>query len=405
MRQVADSEEERFSATLGKGLMRFDEAKERAEGARISGDDAFALSDTFGIPREQIQEWAAEAGLTVDMDRFADLLQEQRERARRARKKLEVGLEAGAVPPTEFVGYAEDEADAPIALLLDDESQELPVAEEGQQVRVFLGRTPFYAEGGGQVGDQGLIRTDTGLVRVTDTVPAGGHSIMHLGTVESGEVVAGQQAQALIDRDRREATARSHTSTHVVHATLKQILGDHARQAGSLVAPGRLRFDFPHPSAVPGDTLEEAELEANRRLALRRSDHRLRDVDGRSQGARGHDAVRREVRRRRPRRGDRGLLPGTLRGHPRGTHGQRRDHPHPRRSARSAPACAASKRSWVPTRSARSTPNVNSCAASWRRSGSQDRGVGRWSTLAASSRRTSGSRASSVGCGRATAMR
>ena len=268
IRQVAGSEEERFSATLSKGIGLFEEARSRASDGRISGEDAFALSDTFGVPREQIAEWAAEAGLTVDMDGFAARLEEQRARARAARKTIEVGLEAGAVPPTRFVGYTDAQADAPIALLLGDDSEQLEAAEEGQAVRVFLERTPFYAEGGGQVGDQGQIRTDTGVVRVVDTVPAGAHSTMHLGTVESGEVRAGQQAHAQIDVARREATARSHTSTHVVHWTLKHILGDHARQAGSLVAPGRLRFDFPHHAAVPLETLEEAELEANHRLAL-----------------------------------------------------------------------------------------------------------------------------------------
>jgi alanyl-tRNA synthetase len=268
VRQVADSEEARFSATLGKGLVLFDEAKARAEGSRISGDDAFALSDTFGIPREQIEEWANEGGLAVDLDRFEQLLGEQRERARQARKKVEVGLETGAVPPTEFVGYGDLQAESPIALLLDDASGQLEVAEEGQAVRLFLDRTPFYAEGGGQVGDQGVIRTETGSVRVTDTVPAGGHASMHLGVVTSGEVRAGQSAHATVDGERREATARAHTSTHVVHWTLKHVLGEHARQAGSLVAPGRLRFDFRHPSAVPLETLEQAELEANRRLAM-----------------------------------------------------------------------------------------------------------------------------------------
>jgi alanyl-tRNA synthetase len=268
VRQVADSEEARFSATLGKGLVLFDEAKARAEGSRISGDDAFALSDTFGIPREQIEEWANEGGLAVDLDRFEQLLGEQRERARQARKKVEVGLETGAVPPTEFVGYGDLQAESPIALLLDDASGQLEVAEEGQAVRLFLDRTPFYAEGGGQVGDQGVIRTETGSVRVTDTVPAGGHASMHLGVVTSGEVRAGQSANATVDGERREATARAHTSTHVVHWTLKHVLGEHARQAGSLVAPGRLRFDFRHPSAVPLETLEQAELEANRRLAM-----------------------------------------------------------------------------------------------------------------------------------------
>jgi alanyl-tRNA synthetase len=268
VRQVADSEEGRFSATLGKGLVLFEEAKGRAVGSRISGDDAFALSDTFGIPREQIEEWANEGGLSVDLDRFEVLLNEQRDRARQARKQVEVGLETGAVPPTEFVGYGDLQAESPIALMLDENSGELEVAEEGQSVRLFLDRTPFYAEGGGQVGDQGVIRTESGTVRVTDTVPAGGHASMHVGVVESGEVRAGQGAHAAVDGERREATARAHTSTHVVHWTLKHVLGEHARQAGSLVAPGRLRFDFRHPSAVPLETLEQAELEANRRLAM-----------------------------------------------------------------------------------------------------------------------------------------
>ena len=268
VRQVADSEEARFSATLGKGLVLFDEAKARAQGSRISGDDAFALSDTFGIPREQIEEWASEGGLTVDLDRFEQLLGEQRDRARQARKKVEVGLETGAVPPTEFVGYRDLQAESAVALLLDDASGQLEVSEEGQPVRLFLDRTPFYAEGGGQVGDQGVIRTETGSVRVTDTLPAGGHASMHVGVVTSGEVRAGQSAQATVDGERRVATARAHTSTHVVHWTLKHVLGEHARQAGSLVAPGRLRFDFRHPSAVPLETLEQAELEANRRLAM-----------------------------------------------------------------------------------------------------------------------------------------
>jgi alanyl-tRNA synthetase len=151
--------------------------------------------------------------------------------------------------------------------LLDPEFRELSAAEEGQEVRVFLDRTPFYAEGGGQVGDRGLIRTPSGAIRVTDTVPAGDRSIVHTGVVESGEVRPGEEAHAEVDAARREATARAHTSTHVVHATLRELLGEHARQAGSLVEPGRLRFDFPHPSAVPAEQLQEAELIANSRLA------------------------------------------------------------------------------------------------------------------------------------------
>jgi alanyl-tRNA synthetase len=267
VRQVAGSEEERFAATLRQGLVLFEQAKDRADEGRITGEDAFKLSDTFGFPLQLTEELSAEAGLRVDSDRFAELLEEQRGRARDAAKKVPIGLDAGAAPPSTFVGYERLDADGTIVSLLDPEFRELPGAEEGEEVRVFLDRTPFYAEGGGQVGDRGLIRTSSGVIRVMDTGPAGDRSIVHTGVVESGEVRPGEEAHAEVDAERREATARAHTSTHVVHATLRELLGEHARQAGSLVEPGRLRFDFPHPSAVAGDQLQEAELIANRRLA------------------------------------------------------------------------------------------------------------------------------------------
>jgi alanyl-tRNA synthetase len=265
--QVTANEEERFSATLRQGVTLFEEAKGRAVEGRFTGEDAFQLKDTFGFPLELTLELAEDAGLAVDTERFAELLKEQQERSRRVAKKVPIGLDSGAVPPTEFVGYEQPEAEGAVVTLLDPENRELAVAEEGQSVRLFLARTPFYAEAGGQVGDQGQIRTQTGSVRVTDTQWAGPQAIMHLGVVESGEIHPGQDAVGEIDRLRREATARAHTSTHVVHWTLKHLLGEHARQAGSLVAPGRLRFDFPHPAGVPLEVLQEAELEANRRLA------------------------------------------------------------------------------------------------------------------------------------------
>ncbi|MEP6758086.1 MAG: alanine--tRNA ligase [Actinomycetota bacterium] len=265
--EVLASEEDRFSATLRQGMVLFDDARERASAGAVTGDDAFKLSDTFGFPIELTIELAADAGLQVDEERFRVLLQQQKDRARAAAKKVEIGLDAGAVPPTTFVGYEQSEAEAPIALLLSDENTQLEVAEEGRAVRLFLDRTPFYAEGGGQVGDRGAIRTHTGTIRITDAQKAGDHSIVHEGVVEAGEVRAGQDAIAEIDRPFREATARAHTSTHVIHATLRRILGDHARQAGSLIEPGRLRFDFSHPTAVPIEVLEQAELEANGRLA------------------------------------------------------------------------------------------------------------------------------------------
>jgi alanyl-tRNA synthetase len=268
LEQVLGSEEERFSGTLRQGMVLFDEARERAAGGVVAGADAFKLSDTFGFPIELTVELAAEAGLTVDEDGFRELLEEQRARARAAVKKVELGLDTGAVPPTKFVGYAQPEAEGPILLLLDAEHAPIEAAHEGEEVALFLDRTPFYAESGGQVGDHGEIRTQTGVVRIRDAQWAGPTSIMHVGTVSSGEIRVGQDAIAEIDRLRRAATARAHTSTHVVHWTLKHVLGEHARQAGSLVAPGRLRFDFPHPSAVPLEVLQEAELEANRRIAL-----------------------------------------------------------------------------------------------------------------------------------------
>jgi len=152
---VLGSEEERFSATLRQGMVLFEEARTRAEGGRVAGPDAFKLSDTFGFPIELTVELAADAGLEVDEEGFRELLEQQRARARAAVKKVEVGHDAGAVPPTEFVGYDQPEAEGPIAMLLDASHGELQAAQEGDEVSVFLGRTPFYAEAGGQVGDQG----------------------------------------------------------------------------------------------------------------------------------------------------------------------------------------------------------------------------------------------------------
>jgi alanyl-tRNA synthetase len=265
--KVVAAEEERFAATLRQGLVLFDDAKERSTDGVVSGDDAFRLSDTFGFPLELTVELAAEAGLAVDEPRFRSLLDEQRARARAASKKTAIGLDTGAVPSATFVGYEHESVDAPISAVLDEANEPVDAAEEGDRVRVFLERTPFYAEGGGQVGDRGAIRTASGTVRVIDTQRVGDTSIVHEGVVESGEIRPGQEAFAEIDPLFRQGTARAHTSTHVIHATLRRILGDHARQAGSLIEPGRLRFDFSHPSAVPYEVLEEAELEANAHLA------------------------------------------------------------------------------------------------------------------------------------------
>ncbi len=266
--QVAAGEEERFAATLRQGMQIFGRALDATPaGGTLASGDAFKLFDTFGFPAQLTEELAAEAGRTVDMDGFAELMQEQRARARANAKKVPIGLDAAAAPPGEFVGYDRLESEVSLVGLLDPDYGELEAAEEGEQVRVFLDVTPFYAEGGGQVGDQGVIRTSGGLITVTDTQRIGDHAFMHTGVVASGEVRQGERAHAQVDIARREATARAHTSTHIVHWTMKHLLGEHARQAGSLVAPGRLRFDFPNPGAVPTEVLQEAEIQANALLA------------------------------------------------------------------------------------------------------------------------------------------
>ena len=271
VKQVAASEEERFAGTLRQGMVLLEAEMDKAKGDGVlSGDVVFKLHDTFGFPRELTRELLEDAGLSIDEERFESLMAEQRDRARRAAKKEQAEEElaevASSAGPTQFLGYQTLEAEGHLAALLLDGDRS-GGAEEGQDVRFILDRTPFYAESGGQVADHGYVRTAGGLIRVVDAQWGPGDVIMHVGVVQSGEVQEGEDVHAEVDRVRREATARSHTATHVVHWTLRHVLGEHARQAGSLVAPGRLRFDFPHHSAVPRDLLAQAEEVANHRLA------------------------------------------------------------------------------------------------------------------------------------------
>ncbi len=269
--EVATREEERFKRTLESGHQLLDtELAERPE--RLSGATAFKLHDTFGFPIELTAEIATERGVEVDLEGFEHEMQAQRERARAAWKGVETveaqNLYRGIADThglTEFVGYELEMADGVVlALLVNGELVDR--AEEGQLVEVFLDRTPFYGESGGQVGDIGMIETETGRLVVVDTKHAiqGLHG--HRARVEGGYVAAGQQATATIDSPRREATRKSHTGTHVLHWAIRDVLGDHAAQAGSLVEPGRFRFDFSHYSQVPKGQLAEIEASANERL-------------------------------------------------------------------------------------------------------------------------------------------
>jgi len=275
--QVVASEEESFSRTLRQGSTLLEGAIRRTRdqgGARLAGDTAFQLHDTYGFPYELTLEAAAEAGLDVDADRFQELMDDQRRRAKEARRELDTDLRrlesyrdlSSRHGRTTFVGYETTTAEGRILGLLAD-GEELAEASEGDQVELILDRTPFYAEGGGQVGDTGLVRTGDGAVlQVTDTRPGLEGFYVHSARVVSGQPRVGDQVHAEIDADRRAAVARSHTATHTLHWALRDQLGEHARQQGSLVDAGRLRFDFAHFQPVPAERLAEIEAAVNRQL-------------------------------------------------------------------------------------------------------------------------------------------
>ena len=270
--QVVTREEERFRRTLVSGHQLLDGELERDEETALSGATVFKLHDTYGFPIELTREIAAERGVEVDTAGFEIEMAEQRRRARAAWKG---GDEAVAqeiyrsvldvTGLTHFVGYETDIAEGQIlAMVADGETMER--ADQGRQVELFLSRTPFYGESGGQVGDTGIIETETGTGVVVDTQHAlqGLHG--HRLRVDSGYLAVGQEARATIDSPRRDAIRRSHTGTHVLHWALRDVLGDHASQAGSLVEPGRLRFDFSHFTQVAPQELGEIEAEVNEKL-------------------------------------------------------------------------------------------------------------------------------------------
>ena len=244
----------------------------------ISGTEAFVLYDTYGFPPELTAEIAREHGLTVDMEGFEREMGEQRKRARAAQAfegAMEMlptyeGLGAGTV---EFVGYESTAQESVVAALLVDpsagsEQAPAPVghATKGQQVEVILKETPFYAEGGGQVGDAGTITGPNGRVRVEDTQAPIAGLIVHRGVVEEGDISLGDPVRAEVDALRRADTAGNHTGTHLLHAALRQVLGSHVRQAGSLVTPDRLRFDFSHIVGLSPEELGNVQSLVNQKV-------------------------------------------------------------------------------------------------------------------------------------------
>ncbi|MEV6835796.1 alanine--tRNA ligase [Streptomyces sp. NPDC051133] len=276
--QVVRAEEESFGRTLRQGAKLLDAAVRRAheeKSARLSGETAFELHDTFGFPVELTLEAAHDAGLAVDEERFATLLAAQQQRAksggkartaaalRRQEAYRELVARHGR---TDFVGHERLTAETAVLALLDD-GRRVPAAAEGQEIELVLAATPFYAERGGQVGDSGVLRTADGArVEITDT--RGGLPGFHVHTarVVEGEIRSGDTAEAAVDARRRASIARSHSATHVLHAVVRELLGDHAAQHGSLVDDGRLRFDFVHFSGLSQDQLGEIEARVNERL-------------------------------------------------------------------------------------------------------------------------------------------
>ena len=233
----------------------------------FSGADAFKLYDTFGFPVDLTIEMVEEEGMAVDEEGFQKLMTEQRERAREARKALGdlgwAGVEFGKeIPATEFVGYDRaSEQGTVLAIVAEDELRESVVA--GTEAIVVLDQTPFYAEMGGQVADTGVITTDSVRFRVTNVQKNKGGKFMHYGTVEQGELKVGDTVTASIDTARRQAICRAHSATHLLDAALKRVLGDHAHQAGSLVEPDRLRFDFTHFESITPEQLAEIDRLVN----------------------------------------------------------------------------------------------------------------------------------------------
>ncbi len=270
---VIDAEEAAFGSTLRTGTAIFEAAVEenrRKNLATISGPQAFQLHDTYGFPIDLTLEMAAEQGLAVDEEGFRRLMSEQKERARRdaAEKKtgnVDISVFADMLERSgsvTFTGYDQVSGEAMVLGLLVD-GIPVPSACTGTELDVVLDRTPFYAEGGGQLADAGTITLDGGVVEVFDVQTPLTGLVVHRGRVTSGEVITGAPAHAEIDIERRRALSRSHTATHLVHRALRSALGESAAQAGSENSPGRLRFDFTAQGAVPLSVLRDSEDEVN----------------------------------------------------------------------------------------------------------------------------------------------
>ncbi|NLG87375.1 MAG: alanine--tRNA ligase [Firmicutes bacterium] len=275
IQEVVGREEERFLSTLDTGLDILSgmvtELKKKGQHV-LSGPDAFRLYDTYGFPLDLTKEILSEQGLQVDEDGFEAQMQKQRKRARQAREQADgMGVRdqeeiVFSDLVSQFTGYDNLVENKACILALVVEGVSTDMAAAGEVVQLVLNRTPFYSESGGQVGDQGLIYTDQGQVQVRDVKRMSSGAIVHIGQVITGSVHVGDTVTAQVDKELRLATARHHTATHLLHQALRQVLGEHVHQAGSLVAPDRLRFDFSHFGPVTQQELQQVERLVNQRI-------------------------------------------------------------------------------------------------------------------------------------------
>jgi alanyl-tRNA synthetase len=271
--RVIKGEEERFLETLTEGLQILGDVVEtaKAEGRTvITGQEAFKLYDTYGFPVDLTEDFARENGMRVDRDGFEKEMEIQRERARSARHDVDsMKVQGGPLSvlqvDSQFIGYDQLEADTKVVALI-HEDQLVQTLREGQKGLLLLAETPFYAESGGQVADRGMIVSAGAKLQVEDVQkgPRGEH--VHTVVVEQGSVAVGDEVHASVDKSLRQDTVKNHTATHLLHKALKEVLGEHVNQAGSLVAPDRLRFDFSHIGAMTPEEIQDVERRVNEQI-------------------------------------------------------------------------------------------------------------------------------------------
>ena len=272
IKRVITMEEERFSTTIDQGLTLLNGMVQKLEqtgGSTLSGEDAFKLYDTFGFPIDLTCEILSERGMSVDEEGFGLLMKEQRERARAARAagNIEAWVDSKDedTPETVFVGYKSLKAEANIVAII-DEGERAGFAKAGDKVSILLDTTPFYAESGGQVGDTGVIKTQTAVVNVTGCKKSPTGRTIHFGEILSGTISVDDKVSAEVDEGRREAIMRDHSAAHLLQAALRRVLGSHVQQAGQLVDEHRVRFDFTHFSALSKEELDKVEHDVNQEI-------------------------------------------------------------------------------------------------------------------------------------------